>query len=94
MTAGWEAAHGKARTSKIQSMFVTLDVSKLTGWLNVYAPCRGSQAGRTRCGASCGPGGGRRRAIAVRAACSGGHDCRLGAQGAGRCALRTCGTCS
>ena len=32
-----------------------------------------------RCGARCGPGGGRRRATAVHAACRGGLDCRLGA---------------
>ena len=28
------------RTINISSMFVTLDVSKLSGWLNADAPCR------------------------------------------------------
>jgi len=28
------------RTWNIRSMFVTLDVSKLSGWLNADAPCR------------------------------------------------------
>ena len=28
------------RTLNIQPMFVTLDVSKLSGWLNADAPCR------------------------------------------------------
>ena len=28
------------RTSNMRGMFVTLDVSKLSGWLNAYANCR------------------------------------------------------
>ena len=35
--------HGKAgaeRTPKMEYMFVTLDVSKLSGWLNADADCR------------------------------------------------------
>ena len=28
-------------------IFVTLEVSQLSGWLNLYAFCRGSQAGHT-----------------------------------------------
>ena len=28
------------RTENIQPMFVTLDVSRLSGWLNADAPCR------------------------------------------------------
>ena len=28
------------RTINISSMYVTLDVSKLSGWLNADAPCR------------------------------------------------------
>ena len=48
---------GKARrTINIQPMSVTLEVSQLSGWLKAFASCRGSQAGRTRCGAGCGPG--------------------------------------
>ena len=35
-----------------------MEVSKLSGWLNAYASCR--VEGRSmRCGARCGPGGGR-----------------------------------
>ena len=39
-------------------MPLTLDVSKLRGWLNADAPCRVDR-GRTMRGARCGPGGGR-----------------------------------
>ena len=31
-------------------MFVTLDVSKLSGWLNAFADCRESKGGRMRVG--------------------------------------------
>ena len=37
------------------SMFVTRDVSQLSGWLKAVANCRGSQAGHTVRGAGCGP---------------------------------------
>ena len=37
-------------------MSVTLDVSKLSGWLNLYADCRVERRGM-RCGERCGPGG-------------------------------------
>ena len=46
---------------------VTLDVSQLRSWSKARAFCRGSQAQGTRCGASRGPGGGRRRVIPGRA---------------------------
>ena len=36
---GWRFA-ARARTSNIQAMLVTLDVSKLSGWLNFVAYCR------------------------------------------------------
>ena len=64
-------------------MSVTLDVSKLSGWLNADACCRVSQGGHT---VRSGPGNGRRRATAAHAACRAGLDCRLGA---GRGAERT-----
>ena len=68
------AGHGKERTLNMACMFVTLDVSKLSGWLNAFASCREG----IRCWA-CGPGGGRRRATAaVHTACRGGLDCRSG----------------
>eukprot|EP00964_Phaeocystis_antarctica_P012285 scaffold6790_cov69-Phaeocystis_antarctica.AAC.12 len=56
-------------------MSVTLDVSKLSGWLNADACCRVSQGGHT---VRSGPGNGRRRATAAHAACRAGLDCRLG----------------
>ena len=51
------AGHGEERTENMKLMVVTLEVSKLSGWLNDAAPCR---KGGIRCGASCGPGAGRR----------------------------------
>eukprot|EP00964_Phaeocystis_antarctica_P028340 scaffold15977_cov53-Phaeocystis_antarctica.AAC.3 len=51
-------------------MSVTLDVSKLSGWLNAAAYCRVERRG-VRCGARCGPGGGRAWACgSARAACT------------------------
>ena len=34
------AGHGEERTWNISYMFVTLEVSKLSGWLNARASCR------------------------------------------------------
>ena len=54
--------HGKAgaeRTPKMEYMFVTLDVSKLSGWLNADADCR---AERRACDAGRGAGCGGSRA--------------------------------
>ena len=39
-------------------MFVTLDVSKLSGWLNALALCRAEMGARTMRGDWCLPGGG------------------------------------
>ena len=47
-------------------MVVTLDVSKLSGWLNADACCRESKGGHAVRGEV--PGGGRWRAIAMQAA--------------------------
>ena len=44
------AGHGEERTRNIELMSVTLEVSKLSGWLNADADCRGSNEGM-RCGA-------------------------------------------
>ena len=66
----------------MKSMVVTLEVSKLSGWLNAWADCRESQGGHTVRGdmrAGIGLGGGRRRATVGHAACRGGGDCILGA---------------
>eukprot|EP00964_Phaeocystis_antarctica_P031274 scaffold17702_cov57-Phaeocystis_antarctica.AAC.4 len=40
------AGHGEERTENIQPMSVTLEVSKLSGWLNANALCRESKGGR------------------------------------------------
>ena len=37
-----EAGHGEERTWNISSIVVTLEVSKLSGWLNAFAVCRES----------------------------------------------------
>ena len=44
-------------------MFVTLEVSQSNGWLKFTAFCREGRKQGTRCGAGCGPGGGRRHAV-------------------------------
>ena len=49
LTADWEQ-HREERTLNMPFMFVTLDVSKLSGWLNVDASCQTSKGGHTtRC---------------------------------------------
>ena len=45
------ARHGEERTTNIWYMFVTLEVSKLSGWLNADAFCGVSRGGHARCGA-------------------------------------------
>ena len=48
------AGHGEERTSNMRLMSVTLEVSKLSGWLKTDAPCRVERGGYTigiRCGA-------------------------------------------
>ena len=45
------------RTPNMPLMVVTLDVLKLSGWLNAATPCRVERR-RVRCGAMCGPGAG------------------------------------
>ena len=46
------AGHGEEHTKNIHHIFVTLEVSKLSGWLKTDAPCRYSNGGM-RCGARC-----------------------------------------
>ena len=46
------------RTENIPAMLVTLDVSKLSGWLNADAPCRVERVSIGG-GAACGKAGGR-----------------------------------
>ena len=61
-------------------MSVTLDVSKLSGWLNADAPCRESKGGHTMLG---NVWAGRREAAGRATTCKQrageGLDCRLGA---------------
>ena len=67
------------RTPNMLYIFVTLEVLKLSGWLNVVAPCRveiGRRAGRgvgvcVGSGAGAGSGGGRTWVAAAQAACMG-----------------------
>ena len=73
------AGHGEERTSNMKLMVVTLEVSKLSGWLNADARCRESKRGHTVWGEVCGSAGGRRRVTAVQAAFRPGLDCGLGA---------------
>ena len=40
------AGHGEERTENMLYMFLTLEVSKPSGWLNALAPCRESKEGR------------------------------------------------
>ena len=55
MHAGWRggldcilgAGHGEERTMNIWLMVVTLEVSKVSGWLNADAYCRESNGGHT-----------------------------------------------
>ena len=54
-------AEGRARagrTENMDPMCVTLDVSRLSGWLNAYALCRVTRESIGG-GATCGQGGGR-----------------------------------
>ena len=44
------AGHGEERTLNMTDMSMTLEVSKLSGWLNADASCRESNGGHTvRC---------------------------------------------
>ena len=68
------------RTINMFCMVVTLDVSKLSGWLNAYAACREWNGGHTVWGEVQSTG---RREVAgdrgARGVCRGGLDYRLGA---------------
>ena len=80
------------RTWNMRSMVVTLEVSKLSGWLNFHASCRESNGGYTR-GRDAGRGVGGPRATAVQAACRGLDRLQTGSPGTGRSALGTCAPC-
>ena len=42
-TGGWGAGHAAERTANMAVMSVTLDVSKLSGWLNAFVSCSESK---------------------------------------------------
>ena len=45
-TQGWGGRARAERTQNMRYVFVTLDVLKLSAWLNADAPCRESKGGR------------------------------------------------
>ena len=57
-TGEWVAWAEAARTENMYRMLVTLEVSKLSGWLNAYASCRVQREGIDE-GAAGGSGDGR-----------------------------------
>ena len=86
------AGHGEERTVNMLSMSVTLEVSKLSGWLNADADCRESKGGHAVLG-EVRPGwwnGGRPR----RKRRAGEGSTADWGQGMGRSARRTCTACS
>ena len=76
---------GEQRTSNIQLMSVTPEVSQLSGWLKAVADWRGSQAGHTVRGAGCGPQEAERgeRLRCARSMQRRGRDSRHGRRGGG-----------
>ena len=74
------AGHGEERTENMLRMLVTLEVLKLSGWLNAYACCRESKGGYTVQGEVQSTG---RRGVAgdrgARGVQGRARDCRLGA---------------
>ena len=104
--ARWEGPtvedEGRARaerTVNMSAMFVTLDVSKLSGWLNASAPCRVERERRGgRGGGTQGRGGGRAWGNGGGASSvQGGSQLRRGAGQRGghtRSAHKTCSTWS
>jgi hypothetical protein len=95
LSKGWGPRARAERTKNMAYMFVTLEVSKLSGWLKADAACRVE-------GRACDAGGGgasRKAGGPVVVAAHKRHarewpDSRLGGQGHARSARRTCGTWS
>ena len=74
------AGRAEERTTNICCIVVTLEVSKLSGWLNAIALCQEPKGGhKVRGEVLAGIGGRAWRATAGHAACRGGRGCRLGA---------------
>ena len=62
----WSLSKGRTGgvfTLNICPIFLTLDVSKFSGWLKLSASCQVERRAHIRCGAGCEPGGGE---VAVR----------------------------
>ena len=80
-----QAAGARARaerTENIQLMSVTLDVSKLSGWLKASAYCRVKTRARNVGGTRYGPGGVRALCVAAtQSACTGRARLKTGVQG-------------
>ena len=80
------AGHGEERTANMLYMLVTLEVSKLSGWLNADACCR---VGRRAYDAGRGAG----RAAGGQCSCGGASSVQEeGAQGKRRSERKTCRT--
>eukprot|EP00964_Phaeocystis_antarctica_P099505 scaffold65357_cov73-Phaeocystis_antarctica.AAC.1 len=87
-----KAAGARARAERTRNMpvmSVTLDVLKLSGWLNAYANCR-VEWGR---GERYGPGGVRALGVAATHPRGGTDSRRLWGPGHARSARRTCTAC-
>ena len=84
------AGRREERTLNMEPMATTLEVSKLSGWSNADAPCRGSKGGHAVCmGRGMRVG---RREAAAHAACRREGSTADWGQGTGRSARRRCST--
>ena len=79
--------HGEERTQNMPYMFVTLEVSKVSGWLNAFAFCRESEGGHAVWGEGQRPG--RQEAAGDRGASSVRERARLQIGGRARGEKRT-----
>jgi hypothetical protein len=92
----WGPRARAERTENMAFMSVTLEVSKLSGWLKAVVYCRVEGKACDAGGKRCEPGGGWACGVvaARQAACTGKRpDSWLGGQGHARSARRTCGSC-
>jgi hypothetical protein len=94
-TQGWGPRARAERTQNILLMSVTLEVSKLSGWLKADTSCRvegracdaGGRGGSRKAGESLGCGGG------TQEACKRMARLKAGGQGHARSAPKTCRSC-
>ena len=90
-TLGTGGARG--RTRNMPYMSVTLDVSRLSGWLNADALCRASKEGHAGRGEVYGSGGAAGGGQLMRTQRAGEGSTADWGQGTGRSARRTCSPC-